>query len=260
MPIHHLNCMTFRLGVRSVTHCLLIESADGLVLVDTGLGRKDYEQPSVRMRVFLALNRVPRDPEATAIRQVVGLGYPPEDVRHIVLTHLHLDHCGGLPDFPWAKVHVFESEHQAATRWRQKSLLHWFGYDAAHWAHGPEWVLYGLERETWFGLSCAPVEGIRSARLVLVPLIGHTPGHCGVAVEVDEGWMLHCGDAYVRDVQIDPVNPRSPFPSWAGAFERALFPVAALQKLRALSRERGGEVQLFSAHDPIALARMRAPA
>ena len=92
MRIYHLNCMTFRFGVSSITHCLLIDTADGLVLADTGLGLGDYEQPTRRMQVFLTLDRVPRNPEETAIRQVVRLGYSPEDVRHIVLTHLHF--CG----------------------------------------------------------------------------------------------------------------------------------------------------------------------
>jgi glyoxylase-like metal-dependent hydrolase (beta-lactamase superfamily II) len=190
MRVHHLNCMTFRLGVRSITHCLLVETADGLVLVDAGLGLGDYEQPTRKMRAFLALNRVPRKPEETAIRQVVSLGYSPEDVQHIVLTYLHLDHSGGLPDFPWARVHVFAAEYQAAMQQRQKGLLNWFGYETVHCAYGPRWVRYELGGEEWFGLPCAEVQGIESARLVLVPLIGHTPGHCGVAVEVEGGYCI----------------------------------------------------------------------
>jgi len=69
-------------------------------------------------RFFVALNYVPRDPEETAIRQVVGLGYSPEDVRHMVLTRLHLDHNGGLPDLPWAKVHAFATEYANGSRCR----------------------------------------------------------------------------------------------------------------------------------------------
>ncbi|WP_223281445.1 MBL fold metallo-hydrolase [Streptomyces antnestii] len=40
------------------------------------------------------------DTGETAVRQVAALGYDIEDVRHIVLTHLDLDHAGGLRDFP----------------------------------------------------------------------------------------------------------------------------------------------------------------
>ena len=256
MRVYHLNCMTFHLGVPSVTHCLLVETADGLVLVDTGLGLGNYEHPTGRMRAFLALNRVPQEPEETAIRQVVRLGYSAKDVQHIVLTHLHLDHCGGLPDFPWAKVHVLAAEYQAAMQPRPKGLLHRFGYDAVHWAHGPKWVHYELAGEAWFGLPCAEVRGTGSGRLVLVPLVGHTAGHCGVAVEVEGGWMLHCGDAYVRDMQVDAEHPRSPFPSWAGVLERALFPIPAIANLRALKQGQGRAVKMFAAHDRIAFAEM----
>lgn len=38
MHVHYLNCMSFSLSVRDVTHCLLIETSEGLVLVDTCLG------------------------------------------------------------------------------------------------------------------------------------------------------------------------------------------------------------------------------
>jgi len=104
-------------------------------VVDTGLAFRDHNQPTVRMRVFLTLNRVPRDLEETAIRQTTGLGYSSEDDRHIVLTRLHLDYGGGLPDFLWARVQLFAAGYQAATPQRHKGLLNWLGYDVAHW-HG----------------------------------------------------------------------------------------------------------------------------
>jgi hypothetical protein len=76
--------MTFHFGVPSVTHCLLVEAGSELVLVDTGLGLHDYSKPSPKMRVFLRIDRVLRDPEETAFKQVAKLGYSPQDVRHIV--------------------------------------------------------------------------------------------------------------------------------------------------------------------------------
>lgn len=52
--------------------------------------------------------------DETAIRQVERLGYTADDVRHIILTHLDIDHSGGLSDFPAAQVHVLQAEIDAA--------------------------------------------------------------------------------------------------------------------------------------------------
>ena len=256
MRVHHLNCMTYHLGVPSITHCLLVETRDGLVLVDTGLGLGDYETPTRRMRVFFALTHVLKDPEETAIRQVVRLGYSPGDVRHIILTHLHLDHSGGLPDFPWAEVHVYADEYKTASQDRQKGIKNRFGYEPAHWEHKPKWKFYQKTESSWFGLPCAELKGITAGNFILVPLNGHTPGHCGVGVEIGEKWLLHCGDAYVRDMQIDAERPRNAFPRWAWRLERALFPDEGLQTLRALSQQNSGQITLFSAHDRIKYAEM----
>jgi glyoxylase-like metal-dependent hydrolase (beta-lactamase superfamily II) len=55
-----------------------------------------------------------RDRMDTAVEQVRVLRYTPDDVLHIVMTHLHFDHAGGLPDFPKAQVHVYAPEYHAA--------------------------------------------------------------------------------------------------------------------------------------------------
>src|SRR6202020_2717052 len=96
-------------------HCLLIESEDGLVLVDSGLGVEDVNEPRRLGFLFNAMVRPRLDVAETALRQVVDLGYRPSDVRHIVPTHLDLDPAGGLSDFPDAAVHVFAAELRAAS-------------------------------------------------------------------------------------------------------------------------------------------------
>jgi glyoxylase-like metal-dependent hydrolase (beta-lactamase superfamily II) len=259
MRVHHLNCATIHTNARypGVTHCLLIETNDELVLVDTGFGLGDYTDPTRWVRAFSALNGIPRDIEETAARQVAGLGFAPRDLRRIVLTHLHLDHAGGLPDFPWAQVHLFAPEYKAAMGPGAFSLRERLGYAPSHWAHGPNWVVHSVEGDQWFGLDCAPVIEGQSVDLLLVPLVGHTRGHCGVAVSTAKGWLLHCGDAYVRHSQVDPRHPHSPSSSWLRSLARRLFPAEPLERLQALVRHHGEEVELLCSHDPHTFHRVR---
>jgi glyoxylase-like metal-dependent hydrolase (beta-lactamase superfamily II) len=77
----------------------------------------DLAQPQQRLGwPWLLYSRPVRDPQQTAVAQVRRLGFATADVRDIVLTHLDLDHAGGLSDFPAAHVHVLKVEHAAAKR------------------------------------------------------------------------------------------------------------------------------------------------
>ena len=96
---------------RMVCHCLLIETNDGLALVDTGIGLGDIADPD-RLGPRWVRQAAPKlDPAETAVQQVRALGYSPSDVRHVLLTHLDRDHAGGVPDFPHAAIHVLSLIH-----------------------------------------------------------------------------------------------------------------------------------------------------
>jgi glyoxylase-like metal-dependent hydrolase (beta-lactamase superfamily II) len=199
------------------------------------------------------------EPQETAIQQIEKLGYSAGDVRHVVLTHLDLDHAGGLPDFPKAKVHVFEKEHRAAMS--RPTFFETRRYRPAHWAHDPTWVLHRVSGERWFHFEAVhALGGKSSADVLLVPLVGHTRGHCGVALRTHEGWMLHCGDAYFFGGEMDPHAPRcTPGLSF---FQRTIAVddgerLRNQERLRALVRDHGSEVKVFCAHDPLELERMR---
>lgn len=99
-----------------VCHCLLIETEQhGLVLVDTGFGSCDVLEPRKRLSFFfMTLNNIKFERRFTAVEQIRQLGFAPQDVRHILLTHLDFDHAGGLEDFPEAQVHVLQREMDAA--------------------------------------------------------------------------------------------------------------------------------------------------
>jgi len=192
---------------RVISHCILIESDRGLVLVDTGIGADDMNRPS-RLGVMRLVNRPRLDQNETALMQVRSLGFNPSDVRNIILTHLDLDHAGGLPDFPQARVHVLKAEHEAAMN--PKGGKERGRYRRAHWAHGPDWITYE-ERydEPWFGFDAIRrLQGLPEG-MVYVRLPGHSAGHCGVAVETPDGWLLLAGDAYYYHGQMAD-EPKTP--------------------------------------------------
>lgn len=274
MRVHHLNCGSMREidpaggppwhplePARALNHCLLVESDAGLVLVETGFGAGDVDRAEASLgATFLARTQPVLDPAETARHQVERLGFRPEDVRHVVLTHLDLDHSGGLPDFPWATVHVHEAEHRSAMA-AGEHPEHGLRYRPAHWAHRPRWATYPDQRgRTWFGFDAIELAGL-PPEILLVPLAGHTAGHCAVAVATADRWLLHAGDAYYHQGQVDPVR-RWSMPLWEALEEltevdRPLR-LANQARLRELVREHGDEVEVFSAHDPWAYQRFTA--
>lgn len=243
---------------RMVCHCLIVESSDGLVLVDTGLGTGDIDDPRGRLGgTFLRVTRPRLDRAQTALAHVERLGFTRADVRHIVPTHLDLDHAGGLSDFPDATVHVFEPELRAATERRTANERN--RYRPLHFAHGPKWNVHTVAGDAWLGFERVRVV---ADDVALIPLVGHTRGHCGVAVKSSAGWLLHAGDAYFCRGEVEP--ERAWCPPGLAFFQRVVAiddeaRRANRARLRDLVRDHGANVRVFSAHDPVELERF-APA
>ena len=262
--VHHLNCACIQNlsihGRQLACHCMLIETpASGLILVDTGLGSGDLIDPQRRLGFMFThvYARPKRAPEMAAIAQIRAMGYQAEDVRHIVMTHLDLDHVGGLSDFPHAKVHVHARELKAAME--RKSFKAKHRYLPPMWAHKPDFRAYSEEGEPWFGFEAVrQLDGV-PPELLFIPLFGHTLGHCGVAVDDGKGWLLHAGDAY-----FDPREIKQPKRTCAwkvGAFQAAVQTVRS-QRLRNQARLRKlhaehPDIRIFCAHNPFELEALQ---
>ena len=265
MRIHHLNTGTMcpigrRLvngagsifqRARMVCHCLLAETDDGLALVDTGIGLDDIASPMRLGRKWVRQCKPRLDPAETAVEQVKALGFSPDDVRHVLLTHLDRDHAGGVPDFPKAKVHVHRTEYDMAVAGRVAPPEG--RYITGQWQHGPDWNFYGDDGEDWFGFAGVRALGGRETDVLMIPLPGHTLGHCGIAVRGESKWVLHAGDAYFFHGELEP-RPRIPFV--LGLFQRRADMdrerrLANLQRLRALKAAHGAEVEIVNSHDPV---------
>ncbi|MCC5659063.1 MBL fold metallo-hydrolase [Nostoc sp. XA010] len=266
MRIHHLNCGCmcpiggalfdgFSRGLTAclVCHCLLIETNQGLVLIDTGFGQRDIKAPLSRLSpFFMNLNRIKFEEKYTAVAAIEQLGLNPRDVRHIVLTHLDFDHAGGLEDFPEATVHVMLSEIEAARE--RQGFVSSRRYRPGQWDEVKNWKYYSPGGEPWFGFEAVRnLEGL-PPEILLIPLVGHTLGHAGIAIDTSEGWLLHAGDAYFYRHEIgSPKRVCTPglraYQSFMEVDRKARL--SNQDKLRALSLDHSSEVRLFCSHDAI---------
>jgi glyoxylase-like metal-dependent hydrolase (beta-lactamase superfamily II) len=202
VKVHHLNCGTMNLlGTPLVCHALLVETNNGLVLIDTGFGTHDCGAPARRIGAFRHVIRPHLLHTETATAQIESLGFGPADVRHIVITHFDLDHIGGICDFPHAQIHLTAAEARGAIH--APTLRERLRYRNPQWAHGPHLVEHGPGGEAWRGFAAArPLDEIDPA-IVLVPVPGHTRGHAAVAVDAGHRWVLHCGDAFYHPGTLD---------------------------------------------------------
>ena len=238
-----------------VAHVLLVERADGLLLVDSGIGTADIAAPTRLGRAFVSVVRPALDVAETAVCQVEALGFAAADVRDIVLTHMDLDHAGGIGDFPHARVHVDHAEFAAA---RRPKLSERSRYRGVQWAHGPEFVTHATEGDRWLGFESVRAVG---DDVLLVPLRGHSRGHCGVAVRDrargDDAWLLHAGDAYFHHGEVATPTHRDPVLTF---FQKV---IATDERARRHNQQRLAELvaappdgRVLSAHDELAFARL----
>lgn len=232
-----------------VCHCFLIESANGLLLVDAGLGVNDLKHPK-KLGPMSRVLGVQANPEDAAINQIKKLGFDPKDVRHIVPTHLDFDHAGGIVDFPQAKIHTLDLEYNMAIN--AKSITDKQRYKNFLRNQSIDWVVHKpQEGEKWFGFEAVrDIPGL-PPEILLIPLFGHTPGHFGVAVQTPEGWVLHVGDAYYDRRSISKTDSS---PLGMKIFERFVHmnysqAIANQARLQKLVSDHSDEIKVVSSHD-----------
>ncbi|HEX8087147.1 MAG TPA: N-acyl homoserine lactonase family protein [Solirubrobacteraceae bacterium] len=175
----------------------LIEHPDGLILVDTGesagTGQPGWFprwQPYWRLGVKFDVK-----PEDEIGPQLRARGIEPDDVRTVVMTHLHGDHAGGIPHFPRAEFVIARGEWQAATG-RGAQLA---GYLPQHL---PDWL-----KPTLVEGEHVVADGVR-----VTPTPGHTPNHQSVVVEDGSRTVFVAGDLtysleLLREGAVDGVTP-----------------------------------------------------
>jgi glyoxylase-like metal-dependent hydrolase (beta-lactamase superfamily II) len=143
---------------------------------------------------------------------------------------------------------------ERATAQAQRTMLDRMRYRPQQWSFRDQWQSYDAGAgEKWYGFECVRELSGMPPEILLVPLIGHTLGHAGVAIEKNGGnWILQAGDAYFYHAEMDLEHPRCTpglrFYQWLMEKDRSAR-LMNQQRLRDLKREHAAGVRIMSSHD-----------
>jgi len=242
--VYHLNCVQIESPAGSaIGHCLLLEEVDNLILIDAGIGLLESREPEKHMgKELIEAVGFKFDERLTAIKQIEGLGLNPDKVNHIICSHFDPDHIGGLADFPDANVHVSKEEFEGFKSGDKRYLPHQL-------SHKPTLKIYANNDAECFGLAARRIELSSEREIYFIPLFGHTLGHCGVAIKINNKWIFYVGDTYYLKAELEDRNHPVDQLATIRAVDNEMRK-ASLEKVREVIKKYGSEIEYFGYHDP----------
>jgi N-acyl homoserine lactone hydrolase len=165
---------------RIIVPFFAFDTEEGWVLYDTGWSPKNVP-------ILEEMGREPHIAEENfVLGQLAKIGVPAQDVATVVISHLHVDHIGGIQHFPEARILVQKDELAYAR--------HTSSFQAEHYNR----KLLDRPNIRW-----EPVDGdeVVMPGLAVALLQGHTPGLQGIIVDLpDSGFFLLGADcAYLME-------------------------------------------------------------
>ena len=244
---------------------VLVETAEGWVLFDTGMSRAHHDDPDVQAlyrdgavaeghdpdEPTPTLHPGPPDPHAWTwglpgdplVSALAGVGLTPADVGQAVVSHLHLDHSGGIRTLTEAGVPVaIHADELGFARTGEARFEE--GFVAADWSDA---------RTRWRPLD-GDTEVAPGVTVLATP--GHTPGHSSLQVDLpDSGrWLFAADAADLAQNFLDQV-PCGYAAGGTAADERRAD--ESFARLVALARD--SDARLVPGHDQIVLNAVRHP-
>ena len=214
--------------VRLAMRCLLIETADKLILIDSGTGDKQLEY----LKYYDFVGVISFETELNK------LGFSCSQITDVVYTHLHFDHCGG------------------STRYNSdKTVVELTFPNATHWVGEAQWKNFLnpniREGDSYFPENIQPIHEAGKLKMVsenqwLCPDVelrlfnGHTVGQLVSYIHSDEKTYVYVGD-------VIPLAACLPV-AWISAYDT--YPITAMEEKKALLDEAAEKKQiLFFEHD-----------
>lgn len=196
----------------------LIEHPKGLVLVDTGQSYEMRDENTVM------------EEKDTVIHKLAELGYKPDDVKYLVISHMHLDHSGYMNDFPNATFIARKEELKAA--WWPEACEG--GYVFPTYEKTRQYKFIEPADDEDFDL-------FMDGSIVLIDTRGHSRGHQSVVLNLPKtGKTVLINDAApIREVLERTLLPGTCTDNW-----QAIRSVRKLQHLESCG------YKMIYAHDP----------
>ena len=233
---------------RGPVHVFLVSHpTQGPVLIDAGFGRRTAVDPTdhpgkLSTRILDLRMDVPM------ADRIGDLGYHPDDVRTIVLTHIHDDHAAGVEDFPEATLWTGRADRAFADRKRSLRGIDPAPFTSRLFAH-PDYA------DGPWGPFESHTDLFDDGSVLVFPAPGHTPGSQLVLVNTREHSWLFQGDTAWTD---DAWNGPEPVPK--GDLPRSIVETDWRKNIDALWRVQrlvgNEEITLVSGHEPDDIRRM----
>lgn len=176
-----------------------IDHPEGVVVIDTGETAKTAE-PGYFSRWHPYYRNVKTDvkPEQEIGPQLEEIGIKANEVRQVILTHMHTDHAGGLYHFPKSEIVIMKQAYDLARGFRG-TLRGFLPHRLPSWLSP---TLIDLSNEG-YGPFPKSIKMTEAGDIILVPTSGHTEAHISVILKTRDVNYFFAGDtSYNQDLML----------------------------------------------------------